>query len=101
MKTLNGYKLEKALIGVVDKGRGREPGYEFGFPFHLMRLQQELDELIEAIDIIRTTDDSPEAYEKAMKEVADLSNFCDFIADRLLKQYVESRICAELRREPE
>ena len=92
MKTLNGYKLEKALIGVVDKGRGREPGYEFGYPFHIRRIREETKELE---DILKTDDvNNPEFYEKAMKELADISNFCDFLADRLLKQYIMSIECA-------
>jgi len=85
MKTLNGYKLEKALIGVIDKGRGREPGYEFGYWFHINRMNQEIKELVE---ILETDDiDNPEYYENAMREIADVSNFCDFLADRLIDQY--------------
>ena len=92
MKTLNGYKREKALAAVLDKGYSRFPDEEHGYNVHLQRIREELEtEMIPAVRDIYHGDPNElteNDYVKAMKEIADVSNFCDFIADRAMVQFV-------------
>lgn len=75
MKTLAMYKLNKCLIGVIEKKRTREPYLEFSFEFLLHRLDDEVQELIQAV--------KSKDYEEAKSECADVSNFIDFIFEKL------------------
>jgi hypothetical protein len=90
MKTLTGYKMEKILIGVIDKGRSRDPALKFNFRFLVDRIKQETEEIEAALFKIQPALNPSELdFENAMKEVADVSNFCDFLADRILKKYLQ------------
>jgi len=87
MKTLTGYKIEKILVAVIEKNRSGTPWNIYGSDYFIRRIKDELKELIETLEDI----ESPEYYENAMKEVADISNFCDYLAELLIKEYIKSR----------
>jgi len=75
MKTLAMLKMEKNFIAVIEKKYSRKPYEAFSTRFLVKRLNDELVELINAIN--------EERIQGAKDECADISNLVDYIFERL------------------
>lgn len=75
IKTLATLKMEKNFIAVLSKRYPRNPYERFTTAFLFNRLRDEMRELGDALD--------KNDLREAMLEIADLSNICDFLFERL------------------
>jgi len=73
MKTLAMIKMEKNFVAVLEKGYARKPYEQFNMDFFKKRLQEEVDELKDAIH--------EGNQDHIMSELADVSNIIDFMAE--------------------
>jgi len=105
------YKMDKIIEGVLDKDYSREPSLVFSLNFLWERFHEEVDEIDKLYDI--TKDEIPlmqkfitlencignaiehnhkrigypirvKEFEDVKRELADLSNFIDFVFDKIL-----------------
>jgi len=95
-RSLNARKMEKMMIGVIEKGYSRQPAltYPIANPMdpndpmcHLGFIRREFRELAdELLEIMRSFDDDEVLgrIDAAMDEVADVSNTLDFCFERLM-----------------
>jgi len=75
IKSLAMLKMEKNFIAHLSKDYPRNPYEQFTTVFLFKRLREEMRELRDALD--------KNDLREAMLEVADLSNLCDFLFERL------------------
>ena len=106
--TLAEHKKDKMLEGVIDKKRTRFPAHTYNLEFHISRFYQEVREVRNEIDwnkLFIYDDDCSLIENKDMdvnsampiptkeivmlkRELADVSNFIDFIFERLRQNQV-------------
>lgn len=113
MVGIDKYKKDKILIGVIDKKRTRSPEDEYKISFLIERLKEEVEEIEPYIDEIKQLEEdihsyrhdriykndihflSAESYIDLLHELADISNFCDFIFNAL---QIREKECDWIRR---
>jgi NTP pyrophosphatase (non-canonical NTP hydrolase) len=70
-KTLAMIKMEKNFVAVLEKGYARKPYENFNMDFFKKRLQEEVDELKDAL--------KEGNQDHILSELADVSNIIDFM----------------------
>ncbi len=94
LKTLATYKTRKLLVGVNDKGRTPDPGSEYDMKYLTGRLIYEaIEELLPEIEVLMAKfdglpeEETSQQFETVMLELADVSNFVDFIDQSIRLAY--------------
>lgn len=107
------YKMDKIIQAVTIKGYSREPSMVHSLKFLWMRFNEEVSEIDREYDVLSPKDElplmqkfivlenciqhstsknysrlgftvKPEDFHEMKRELADLSNFIDFVFDRIL-----------------
>ena len=80
-KTLAMLKMEKNFVAVLEKGYARKPYENFKMEFFKKRLQEEVDEVKDAI--------KDGNQDRVLSELADVSNIIDFMYEiALANRYI-------------
>ena len=72
------------MIAVIDKKYERKPQDEYSYTFWIMRLEEEKEELEEALH---------ESEDAVMDELADMSNIIDYMYEKALTKALSTNKC--------